>query len=100
MDNLILSFNVVLPLFLCIALGYGLRMTDMLGETTQKSINKLCFKVFLPLHVFNSIYTTNISEAFNGLLVTLAVGGVLAIFLGLMVFIPRIEADSISSASS
>lgn len=94
MENLILSFNVVLPLFLCIALGYCLRLLNMLEETTQKSINKLCFKVFLPIHVFNSIYTTDISAAFNGRLVALTVGGVLAIFAALMVFIPKIERDN------
>ncbi len=94
MENLILSFNVVLPLFLCIALGYCLRLMNMLEETTQKSLNKLCFKVFLPIHVFNSIYTTNISAAFNGLLVGLTAGGVLAIFVSMMVFIPRIEPDN------
>lgn len=93
MENLILSFNVVLPLFLCIALGYCLRLMNMLEETTQKSLNKLCFKVFLPIHLFNSIYTTNISAAFNGLLVELTVVGVLALFVGLMVFIPKIEHD-------
>ena len=35
MENLILSFNVVLPLFLSIALGYALRCLHMLEETTQ-----------------------------------------------------------------
>ena len=94
MENLVLSFNVVLPLFLCIALGYFLRCVHMLEETTQKSLNKLCFKVFLPIYVFNSIYTTNISEAFNLKLVVLAVGGVLGIFALLMVMIPHIEKDN------
>ena len=93
MENLILSFNVVLPLFLCIALGYVLRLLNMLEETTQKNLNKLCFKVFLPIHVFNSIYTTNISSAFNGLLVVLTACGVLAIFAGMMVLVPKIEQD-------
>ena len=94
MENLILSFNVVLPLFLCIALGYFLRCVHMLEEATQKNLNKLCFKVFLPIYVFNSIYTTNISAAFNLKLVVLTVGGVLGIFALLMVLIPRIEADN------
>ena len=46
MENLILSFNVVLPLFLNIALGYALRCLHMIDETTQKNLNKLVFKVF------------------------------------------------------
>ena len=94
MDNLILSFNVVLPLFVCIALGYALRLMQMLDEATQKKLNKLCFRVFLPIYVFNNIYTTSISEAFNLKLISLTMGGVLGIFALLMVFIPRIEQDN------
>ncbi|MBR5302314.1 MAG: AEC family transporter [Clostridia bacterium] len=94
MENLILSFNVVLPLFLNIALGYALRCLRMLDETTQKNINKLVFKVFLPIYVFNNIYTTNIAVAFQPGLVVLTMGGVLAIFAFLMAFIPRIEQEN------
>lgn len=94
MENLILSFNVVLPLFLSIALGYALRCMHMLDETTQKSLNKLVFKVFLPIYVFNNIYTTNIAVAFQPGLVALAMFGVLAIFAFLMAFIPRIEKEN------
>ena len=94
MENLILSFNVVLPLFLNIALGYALRCLHMIDETTQKNLNKLVFKVFLPIYVFNNIYTTNIAVAFHPGLVALTMGGVLAMFAFLMVFIPRIEQEN------
>lgn len=94
MDNLILSFNVVLPLFLSIALGYTLRCMHMLEATTQKSLNKLCFKVFLPIYVFNNIYTTDMAVAFNPGLVALTVFGILGIFVFLMLWIPRIEKDN------
>ena len=94
MENLILSFNVVLPLFLSIALGYFLRCVHMLDEATQKSLNKLCFKVFLPIYVFNNIYTTDMAVAFNPGLTALAVGGILGVFIFLMIFIPRIEPDN------
>lgn len=94
MENLVLSFNVVLPLFLNIALGYALRCMHMLEETTQKNLNKLVFKVFLPIYIFNNIYTTNIAVAFQPGLVALTMGGVLAMFAFLMVFIPRIEKEN------
>ena len=94
MENLILSFNVVLPLCLNIALGYALRCMHMLDETTQKKMNRLVFKVFLPIYVFHNIYTTNLVVAFRPELVALAMGGVLAIFALLMVCIPRIERDN------
>lgn len=94
MENLILSFNVVLPLFLSIALGYALRCMHMLEGVTQKSVNKLCFKVFLPIYIFRNIYTTDIASAFNPMLLMIAVGGIVGIFLLMMVLIPRIEPDN------
>ena len=91
MENLILAFNVVLPLFICIVLGYFLRRIGMLETPTRRSINKLSFKVFLPIYLFNSIYTTDLSAAFNGKLVALCTLGILGIFTVLMLTIPRIE---------
>ena len=80
MQNLILAFNVVLPLFLCIVLGYFLRAIGMIKEVTQKDLNRLCFKVFLPIYLFNSIYTTDLAVAFDGRLVMFAMCGLLRIF--------------------
>ena len=94
MENLILSFNVVLPLCLNIALGYALRCLHMLDGTTQKNLNKLVFKVFLPIYVFNNIYTTDMAVAFQPGLTALTMGGVLILFALLMVFIPRIEQEN------
>ena len=94
MENLILSFNVVLPLCLCIALGYFLYRINMIEEATQKSMNKLVFRVFLPIYVFNSIYTTDVAKVFDLRLVLLTVLGIVGIFCVLMVLIPRIEKDN------
>lgn len=94
MENLIISFNVVLPLFLCIALGYFLRCIHMYEDETLKKINKLCFKVFLPIYLFNSVYSTDLSSAFNVKLILFAIGGLLVLFLLLMFIIPKIEKDN------
>lgn len=94
MENLILSFNVVLPLCLCIALGYFLYRINMIEEATQKSMNKLVFRVFLPIYIFNSIYTTDIAKVFDVRLVALVVLGTLAMFMALMVLIPKIEKEN------
>lgn len=91
MENLILAFNVVLPLFMCIVLGYFLRRIGMLELSVRRGVNKLCFKVFLPFYLFSSIYNTDLSSAFNGKLVTLCVLGILGIFSAAMLIVPRIE---------
>lgn len=91
MDNLILSFNVVLPLFLCIMLGYFLRRIHLVDTPSLNTMNKLCFKVFLPIYLFNNIATTNLAAAFNGKLLATAYLGVLGQFVLLMLLIPRLE---------
>ena len=94
MDNLILAFNVVLPLFICIALGYLLRRLGMMPLESRRTMNKLCFKVFLPFYLFNSIYTTDLALAFDWKLILLAAGGIVGIFAFLMLTIPRIEKEN------
>lgn len=94
MDNLILSFNVVLPIFLCILLGYFLRRIHMVDTPSLNTMNKLCFKVFLPIYLFNNIATTNLAAAFNGKLLATAYLGVLAQFALLMILIPRLEKEN------
>ncbi len=91
MENLILSFNVVLPLFLCIALGYGLKQLKMYDDTALKTINKLCFKVFLPIYLFHSVYSTDLSAAFHKELIVYVVVGILVWFGILMLVVPNIE---------
>ena len=94
MENLILSFNVVLPIFLCILLGYFLRRIRMVDTPSLNVMNKLCFKVFLPIYLFNNIATTNLAAAFNGKLLATAYLGVTAQFILLMLLIPRLEKEN------
>ena len=93
MENLILSFNIILPLFLCIALGYFLRRIKLLSDETVQALNKLTFKVFLPVYLFNNVYSTNLSLAWNGKLVLFSVLGVGGLFLLLLLVIPLLEKD-------
>lgn len=94
MENLIISFNVVLPLFLCMALGYVLKWIKMYDDASLKTMNKLVFKVFLPIYLFRSIYTTDLSAAFDGKLILFAVLAIVAWFGILMLVIPCIEKDN------
>lgn len=94
MENLIISFNVVLPLFLLMALGYILKKIRMYDTATLKTINKLVFKVFLPVYLFYSIYSTDLSAAFDIKVILFAVTGLLLWFLLLMGIVPLIEKEN------
>lgn len=91
MENLIIAFNVVLPLMLCIMLGYFLNRIGMISPALRQGMNSLCFKVFLPLYLFNSIYTTDVSTAFNARLMIFCCIAMVLWFALLMLLIPRFE---------
>lgn len=62
------------------ALGYFLKGIKLCDEASLKIINKLCFKVFLPIYLFKSVYSTDLSAAFNGKLILFAVIALLVWF--------------------
>ena len=80
-DSLILSLEIVLPLFLLMAVGYVIKLTGLMNETSIKQVNKVIFKIFLPLLVFCNIYNTELAESFNSHLLLYSVTGVLIQFV-------------------
>lgn len=94
MDNIIISLNVVLPLFIIMVLGYLLKKYEVYDAKSLKVFNNVVFKVFLPLHLFNSIYKTNLNEVFDKRFIIFIVGMIIALFSLLVILIPRIEKDN------
>ena len=94
MQNLIIAFNAVLPVMLCIMLGYFLARIGMIKEELRKGLNSLCFKVFLPFYLFNSVYDTDVSASFNPGLMIFCCLCMIAWFAALMVVIPRMEKEN------
>ena len=94
MENLILSFNIIFPLFLLMVLGYFLKAVGMLDKTTLKKMNSLIFKAFLPCLIFYNVYTSEVSDMFDKNLIIFSVVSVVVCFLILMALIPLIEKDN------
>ena len=85
MQNFLISFEVVFPIFLMMALGFFLRQIKLFNDTTVKQMNAAVFRVFLPVMLFKNIYQSSIAEVFNARLLvfalTAAVGCVVFAFL-------------------
>ena len=94
MENFTLSFNVVSPLFIVMALGYYLKYIKMLDKQTLDVMNKVCFKAFLPTMLFYNIYKSDVKSAFNPRLIMFSVSCVLILFFILLIIIPKIEKDN------
>lgn len=91
---MILSFNVVVPLFLMLVLGYSLKQIRVYDEHTISGMNQLVFKVFLPLLLFINIYQTDVAGVFDLKLMLVALLGVLGSFFMTWLIIAWIEKDN------
>ena len=91
MDNLILSVNVVLPLFLLLAAGYLLKLFKLLDAHTLSAMNQVCFKVFLPILLFLTIYQSDLKQVWNPKLLLFAIVSIFLYFLLLCIFVPLSE---------
>ena len=93
MENLQVSFSAVFPIFLTVALGYMLRICKVWGEPTVTKLNGLVFRVFLPVHVFLSIYNSDFSSVFNGRFVAFVCISTAVLFVLLSLVIPLAEPE-------
>ncbi|MBO7150349.1 MAG: AEC family transporter [Clostridia bacterium] len=94
MQNFLISFNVVFPIFLLMALGFLLRQGKLLSEPTVKQMNQLVFKVVLPASVFKNVYDSEIKDVFDGSLLAFSVVCVLAVILLALAVVVLFEKDS------
>lgn len=94
MENFILSFNVVTPLFIIMSLGYYLKYIKLLDKQTLNVMNRVCFKVFLPILLFFNIYQSDVKSSFNINLITFSVSSIVVLFIVLCFLIPKIEKDN------
>lgn len=81
MESLILSFNAVAPVFLLMAVGYTVKGLGVVDKSTFNAINKLVFKLFLPVLLFYNVYTTDSIETLDAKLILFTVLGVFAVFI-------------------
>jgi malate permease and related proteins len=65
MNNIILAFRVVFPLMLMMSVGYTLRKLKITDAASLDVMNRVVFRVFLPLLLFLNIYSLKPEEALN-----------------------------------
>ncbi len=96
MNNIILAFSVVFPLMLQMTIGYILKRRKIVDTNSLNVMNKLVFRVFLPLLLFLNIYSLEPEEAMNkenGTLLLLAALGVIFIAAMMHFLIPLFVKD-------
>ena len=94
MESLHIALEIVLPLFLLLAVGYCIKLTGIMNETSVRQTNNMIFKVFLPLLVFFNIYKTDLTSSFDMSLLLFAVVGVLLQFIISLCLVILLEHDN------
>ena len=91
MENIRISLNTVLPLFLIIGAGCLVKRWNIISAPAVREANNLCFRLFMMVLVFYNVYTSDLGSALNAPLLALCVCGTLFEFLLGLLLIPRIE---------
>jgi malate permease and related proteins len=63
MNHIILALSVVFPLMLQMTIGYMVRQRKIVDDVALNAMNRLVFRVFLPLLLFLNIYSLEPGEA-------------------------------------
>lgn len=80
MQNFIVCFNAVLPIFLSLAVGFAARSFGVIRREDIAKFNKTAFNVFMPAMVFYNIYNSDIGASINPKVIAYSAGGVIAAF--------------------
>ena len=78
--NFIACLDAVLPIFALILLGYAAKCMGLLDRDDVRKMNKVFFRFFLPVMLFYSLYTSDLSTAVQPALVAYALGCTLLVF--------------------
>ncbi|MCL2839261.1 MAG: AEC family transporter [Defluviitaleaceae bacterium] len=79
--DLIFSLNIVLPLFLLIILGYGLKRFAFFNDGFLRGGNKFVFYIALPVTLFRNLYMSDIGELLDLMFIAFLIGMTLIVFL-------------------
>lgn len=94
-------FTIVLPVFLVVGLGYGLKRSSLLNDSFVFQLNRLAYYLALPLLLFYKIASAEFSVSFNlSLVVGLAMVVLAGFFLSYIYAVLRGYSDEVRGTFS
>ena len=95
MENFLLAFNVVFPIFLIMMLGVILKRKNMLDEKSLNVMNSLIFRLFMPTLLFFNIYNmgdlSTLSFDNLKLLVYAFISILIVLLLAWLIYMPNVK---------
>ncbi len=99
-ESFVAALRVVFPMALLMLLGAGVRKAGVVDRPAMRSVDKLTFRVFMPVLLFKNIYETDLSQSFTlkeAVFASLAL--VLVIFPAALLLPPRVVKNRAQAAS-
>lgn len=84
MKELAFTLNAILPILLLVGLGYLLKKVKIVDERFISGANRLCFRILIPVLLFNNIYLASLSNLDVKLLVYCIICVLVLFVLGLI----------------
>ncbi len=84
-----ISFQVVFPILFFMAVGWLIQKTGLLKAQDFSQLNRLVFRVFLPIKLFSEVYLSDFETAFQPDVVLYGMVGVLICFLATWFLVSR-----------
>lgn len=94
MTNLVLTVNIVLPIFLVMMAGYGAKQLGWMTSENVSAMNKLVFKIFLPVSLCKSLMKVEPDAFVNPTVLAFGFIGIIIIALLAFLIIPRLEKEN------
>jgi len=85
-ETFLYTLRAILPILLIILLGCFVRRSGSCPDSFYKTLNQLCFKWFLPIHLFCNIYSVDSLSTMNWTVIGFGILSILFCFaLGLLI---------------
>ena len=94
MNVFLVCLEAVLPIFITMLIGYAARLSGLMGESDVRRINKINFRSFMPIMLFESIYASDIETAVNPGLIVYSVIAVLIMLALCFGFVMLVEKEN------
>lgn len=99
LESFLAALRVVLPMALLMLVGVGVRKAGLTDRSAMRNVDRLTFRLFMPVLLFKNIYETDLSQSFEPREVLFAVLALLAIFPVALLLPRRLEKDRSKAAA-
>ena len=97
MESFAVAVNAVMPFLIYISFGYGVRMSGLVDEDFMNKLNKLIFRAFFPILMFNNLYKMEPGSTLDGKLAAVGIASILLLEVLLVLIVPKLVKNVVTN---